>query len=411
MVNRDNNGVPGNATLNIDVTSFLHPGKNVIAFRIDGRGSNLPYGCLYGRIAAQIHPDLTVLASSPVRPSVFQRVNGPTGRRVVRSEQLIRAFVSVDGKPSDDFKVRFSLVSSGNGPDDESGHKHEGQRPHGWLYTGNRPVVEPLPANVLGGTTVAQLVPPIAPVNGEAACKYLVPELTGVETVRVEVVDPSDNNTVVATADTMIQVNLQVVRGLKRLAPAPVVGGAALYVLYAAFPMEDQRHERFWIDARAEPKLTAIAQDFADLQNGKTGSAREKMLARNLRKLVGTLRKKFRFALPNAPLYVGDISLPWGGLLDREGDWRPPHTQHRWGDMVDLATAPLVTTSRARSWRQAVGVSGTRKLSDTVKKARYIQFQLLLRALSRAEISGARLVTDENGSSNHLHAQLLPDAP
>jgi len=36
------------------------------------------------------------------------------------------------------------------------------------------------------------------------------------------------------------------------------------------------------------------------------------------------------------PLYYNDISLPWGGLFDLNGDWKPPHTTHREGKESDL---------------------------------------------------------------------------
>jgi len=36
------------------------------------------------------------------------------------------------------------------------------------------------------------------------------------------------------------------------------------------------------------------------------------------------------------PLYYNDISLPWGGLFDLNGDWKPFHTTHREGKEADI---------------------------------------------------------------------------
>lgn len=36
-------------------------------------------------------------------------------------------------------------------------------------------------------------------------------------------------------------------------------------------------------------------------------------------------------------IWINDMSLPWGGLFDINGDWEPPHDSHRIGENVDLA--------------------------------------------------------------------------
>lgn len=35
-------------------------------------------------------------------------------------------------------------------------------------------------------------------------------------------------------------------------------------------------------------------------------------------------------------LYLNDASLPWGGLLDDDGNWLPPHQSHRLGNAIDI---------------------------------------------------------------------------
>jgi hypothetical protein len=39
----------------------------------------------------------------------------------------------------------------------------------------------------------------------------------------------------------------------------------------------------------------------------------------------------------DARILVTDMSLPWGGLFDKAGDWRPPHVRHRLGGEVDIS--------------------------------------------------------------------------
>jgi hypothetical protein len=46
-------------------------------------------------------------------------------------------------------------------------------------------------------------------------------------------------------------------------------------------------------------------------------------------------------------LFVNDIGLPYGGMFDVDGDWRPEHTEHREGKDADLRTA-IPTGQNAR---------------------------------------------------------------
>jgi len=36
-------------------------------------------------------------------------------------------------------------------------------------------------------------------------------------------------------------------------------------------------------------------------------------------------------------IYINDMSLPYGGLFDIQGNWRPPHDTHRTGRNADIS--------------------------------------------------------------------------
>jgi hypothetical protein len=52
---------------------------------------------------------------------------------------------------------------------------------------------------------------------------------------------------------------------------------------------------------------------------------------------------------------INDLSLPFGGLFDKDGDWRNPHTSHRTGNDVDIENRGRLLRLRQilemRSWR------------------------------------------------------------
>ena len=52
-------------------------------------------------------------------------------------------------------------------------------------------------------------------------------------------------------------------------------------------------------------------------------------------------------------IYINDVSLPYGGLFDMRGDWRPPHYEHRVGTNADVS-----------GW----GTGGRFMLPDTMRK-------------------------------------------
>jgi hypothetical protein len=51
---------------------------------------------------------------------------------------------------------------------------------------------------------------------------------------------------------------------------------------------------------------------------------------------IQTISQSYRQQL-NQRLRINDISLPWGGLFDIQGDWLPPHWTHREGRNVDVS--------------------------------------------------------------------------
>ncbi len=36
-------------------------------------------------------------------------------------------------------------------------------------------------------------------------------------------------------------------------------------------------------------------------------------------------------------IYINDLSLPYGGLFDIEGNWQTPHSEHRLGNNADIS--------------------------------------------------------------------------
>jgi hypothetical protein len=52
---------------------------------------------------------------------------------------------------------------------------------------------------------------------------------------------------------------------------------------------------------------------------------------------------------------INDVSLPYGGLFDVNGDWRDPHVSHRSGKDVDIENQNRLLELRrsleSRGWR------------------------------------------------------------
>jgi len=46
--------------------------------------------------------------------------------------------------------------------------------------------------------------------------------------------------------------------------------------------------------------------------------------------------KYYKAINPGKRLYINDASLTWGGLMDDDGNWAPPHSAHRLGDAIDI---------------------------------------------------------------------------
>jgi hypothetical protein len=55
------------------------------------------------------------------------------------------------------------------------------------------------------------------------------------------------------------------------------------------------------------------------------------------KKGLENLAKEYQATInPGQKLYINDASLEWGGLLDDDGNWAPPHGSHRRGDAIDI---------------------------------------------------------------------------
>ena len=60
---------------------------------------------------------------------------------------------------------------------------------------------------------------------------------------------------------------------------------------------------------------------------------------------VLTLAQKF-FQATQKKLYVNDMSLPWGGVLDFTDNWTKPHAAHRFGTDVDINRTLMSSAER-----------------------------------------------------------------
>jgi hypothetical protein len=64
------------------------------------------------------------------------------------------------------------------------------------------------------------------------------------------------------------------------------------------------------------------------------------------------------YAATNQKLYVNDMSLPWGGILDFCDNWAPPHQTHRDGRHVDIRKNSMNSAQQGTFRKLAEGVFG-----------------------------------------------------
>jgi len=62
-----------------------------------------------------------------------------------------------------------------------------------------------------------------------------------------------------------------------------------------------------------------------------------------------TIADEYKTIFPAAPpLYINDMSLPWGGLFDVNHDWRVPHKLHRCGNHADIRKVMIPENNRRK---------------------------------------------------------------
>ncbi|HOJ86279.1 MAG TPA: hypothetical protein PK103_06165 [Elusimicrobiales bacterium] len=70
------------------------------------------------------------------------------------------------------------------------------------------------------------------------------------------------------------------------------------------------------------------------------------------KKLVDTIveiANEYKSYFPDSqPLYINDMSLPWGGLFDINNDWKSPHKLHRCGNQVDIRKVMIPQENRRK---------------------------------------------------------------
>ena len=83
---------------------------------------------------------------------------------------------------------------------------------------------------------------------------------------------------------------------------------------------------------------------------------------------IQTIANNWHINNPNeSTMMINDISLEYGGLLDVNGNWQPPHSSHRTGQDVDIRTElpgtrtgiPVRTPRNASIWQNTVWVGNT----------------------------------------------------
>jgi hypothetical protein len=353
-----------------------------------------------------------------VKPSVLKRINNGLPARYLFEPVRFRVKVEHDGQLTDSFDIQVRLTESEPG---ESGHitkRHTLDRPHGWLFSDDKDALFQDLQTLQGTFFYGGSVGPKGSygfrkktndesentrAKGVATFVYLPPEIAGIETITVEAVDRTTGGVVGTASPVVIEVSRRDL-GLKPLEKARVVNGIEIYQRYGA---GDGLHDRFFIHPDAEQKLIQAAELYHQLQS------EDKLLKELNEKLA-----EHNAAAPIQPIYVSDISLPWGGLFDISGDWAPPHVTHRWGDMTDIRTTHLMKYSDGEGPEDAVGGKGADEAATSaenvvvdglLRQAQWRQFQLLREAIEQYAIDSDRAIIDnEGGVRNHFHVQWLP---
>lgn len=86
---------------------------------------------------------------------------------------------------------------------------------------------------------------------------------------------------------------------------------------------------------------------------------------KNIQKIAWAYHQEF----PGVPLLaINDISLPWGGLFDVRGNWKPPHRSHCVGEQVDMRwwSVPEANREKLKEIFQNNGVTNLDQPEDYI---------------------------------------------
>ncbi|MBW3623122.1 MAG: DUF4114 domain-containing protein [Armatimonadetes bacterium] len=405
-------------------------------------------------------------------PSVRNRTyrNGLTERLYPSRERLRphRFRLSVrDGNapPSRPVRLRISLLSADGG----AGHaEHPGPRAHGWLFDSEDGLkaVKGHPIRLAAGPAVpgtkeeAALPPvmktslpvnpesPVDPQNsanllnrateghsvkrkppgevravareepggelqvhaldvwtdpmGDASFVYLPPEISGVEQIRAEALRSPD----AAPVEVTIAVRHDGLISLQRIPDVPW-----------KILREKHHQEIHWAHPQTADRLATAARLYAGKQAGDRDLQRWILSLKSLGYEFPYQLSKNRvlFGGPE-PLFLQASSLPWGGLLDPEGDYASPAWGHRDGKEVDLMTRHLVRGDPLKATpAQALGDPSLEDPpnSERIRLLRQIQFRRLRLMIEAVKEAGGQFLPEEAGffEGEHLHVSFADPIP
>ncbi|MBP0596735.1 hypothetical protein J8I26_01350 [Herbaspirillum sp. LeCh32-8] len=208
---------------------------------------------------------------------------------------LLIEIVGADGKPLAGQPVKLAQTVE----DDSGGHperKHKGQRPLAVLFEDKKA----LPADKQGEITA----PLVTDAQGRIKLFFSASEFTGLHRLKAECAKDA-----CGVAEVMVTVK---VPDLAPYEPAPgtaqLVGGS------------NEKHEQ-------RHYLTKTA-------------------ARNLDTIIEEMNEAGW-----KPVGVNDAALPWGGLFDIAGSWKPSHFDHGAGTAVDIRTNGITLETKAATYK------------------------------------------------------------
>lgn len=211
---------------------------------------------------------------------------------------------------------------------------------------------------------------------GLAVFRYVPAELGGTDTIRVEVVGELS----VAPIETIIVVKTPALSMLEDsmdglwafVNNTPNIHSETRYATTAMLDALRDAAEEFRFQQMNDLELSELRDDLAAAS----------------------------YVLGYVPIYLNDMSLPFGGLMDVAGDGASPHGGHRLGTNADIRTFHLVSDTKDPTTGVGDPAVTDKAVQKLIKKARSRQFVLMKSSLVTA---GIKVATNEG---NHLHVTL-----